>query len=280
MFVFFVGDFFPDHDANKNNFLKMVDMFALNTFLNEIFIILIIWSYFASFPQSPSLPGSLYLNSQSPWYFHLLTQLVPDYLIMTTYLNAGTVVGPIVYYGFILVPLLATEFKLGKASNKIVDNLLSQQERLITTHRSFQILQLQIVNPMVGKFLVPTQAISTLLFVFSSFILIKHGNSLETVSYILMICWMFFGLGFWSCCLIIGGYLHSNGVKTLNSWKYHQHRWNTQWERKFMKRFGKSCRPMMLCFGKTYTVRRTAVLGFLQGLSRGLVRALLTIETQ
>ncbi len=96
---------------------------------------------------------------------------------------------------------------------------------------------------------------------------------MEIAAEFMIIVWMLAGPIGWGLVLTMGGYLHSNGLKILNSWK--QSRWMSSLEIKVMTRFARSCTPIMICYGKVFVVRKVSLMVFVRGLSRGLVRALL-----
>lgn len=176
------------------------------------------------------------------------------------------------------MPFVLCEFHLGRKKYKSVQ-ILRTLPFLTLEYRACQLLQ-QRFTAFTGKILIPTQTLSGGVFVFASFVVIKHRNDMEVVVTVMMVCFALIGAGMWGLCLRMGGYVFSNGTKLLNSWKYCGAKmWRSKEERRAMLKFHKSCRPLVISFGKMYTIRKLTVLGYFKGLVRCLMRVLLTLQT-
>lgn len=194
---------------------------------------------------------------------------------MNSYITTGYL---LMVYGTFVMPFFVNELRLNKMSSyRSKSELRKNCDALIKEYRAMQILQ-KMYNNLFGQFLVPFQSVITLTFVFGSFIVIKHRNddTMHIFPFLLMASWSIVAPACWSFMLLIGGYLHSNGMKVLSSWKYHRG-WKSCLERKLMKKCQASCKPVTINYGKAYVIRKVSVLEFNKGLIRGLARALLTL---
>lgn len=72
--------------------------------------------------------------------------------------------------------------------------------------------------------------------------------------------------------------MHLQGERVLMSWKLNQ--WKNKEETRFMSKFSKSCKPIMIHCGKAYIVRRLTVLKYIRGLMKGIFRTMLTLGKQ
>lgn len=266
-------NYLPNYNPNTSQSLKLIEYLGAIICIFMVITGLMNIAFYIRFPFTPNIPGSYFLSQESPWYYHIGFHIFHNYQTFVNYLNLAVSVGPIYFYGVLIMPLFVNEFRLGKPSYKTSDNL-RQAGNLVKMYRAMQLLQINLINELLGRFLVPMQSVATILFVFSSFMLIRHGKTLDTLSCCLMGSWAFLATTFWGGVLLIGGILHSKGLKTLGSWKKYQ--WKNRMERKVMGKFGKSCKPVMISFGKAYVIRKATFLIFIRGLTRGLMRVLLT----
>lgn len=197
-------------------------------------------------------------------------------MAIVLYMNLFTILQFVLIYGAIFVPFVIHELTLGRQFYKTIPQM-RHPNTLASVYRSVQILQLRIINEFVGIYIFPSQSIATLLFVSSSFLVIRNRDSLHTITLMIMLCWAVIGPSLWLICLVIGGYLHSKGKGILSSWK--NHNWdNTLTTRREMEKFRISCTPIMISFGKTYTMNKASMLVFVRGLIRGLKKILLSLR--
>ncbi len=197
-------------------------------------------------------------------------------MTVVVYMNLFTISQFILLYGALFVPFVIHELTLGRSHYKTIPQM-RHPDTLQSVYRSIQILQLRIINEFVGIYIVPSQTIATLLFVSSSFVVIKNRDTLHSITLLIMICWAVIGPSFWLLCLVIGAYLHSKGKGILNSWKDHG-QWDTVSKRKEMEKFRISCTSIMICYGKSFTMKKASVIVFIRGLIRGLKRILLSLR--
>lgn len=114
------------------------------------------------------------------------------------------IVGVFYEYGVYIVPFVVKEFNM-KRKLCITIAELGEPENLIPAYTGVQILQ-QWVNQMAGEFLIPAEAISINLIIYSAHTFIKYRNiDNDSVATTVLITNVIVGLGFWSGILFIGG---------------------------------------------------------------------------
>lgn len=179
------------------------------------------------------------------------------------------------YIGTLFAPTIIKEFKLGKPNSSYrCSKDFRSPSNLTLYYRSTQILLLY-ANIALGPFIIPMHTASTMLFVYGLNIFITRGKSMAVIARALVLIWAILGAGAWGLALLVGGYVHLQGTKCLKSWKLFC--WENKREQKYMSKFRKSCRPWAIGYGNMLRVRRTSLLKFFKGLSKGLMRALLTL---
>ncbi len=226
---------------------------------------------FLIFPKSPAMFGNVLPDK---WYIYPIHYLFPIYIIPYCYFNLGILAEVVVILGLVHIPFIVNELNVSR-SKYVTTESLREAENLKLVYRMAQILQVRI-NLLFGRLLFPLQSFANLAFVFGSFVAIRHRDQMSTVPLLMVVSWTC-AAGFgWGLVLVMGGYLQSHGVKILGSWKRHE--WLSKKEKKEMAKFAKSCRPITLCYGKMFAIRKISLLVFLKGLSRGLIRAILTLD--
>lgn len=228
--------------------------------------------FFISFATIIGLPGSVLPNR---WWLFPLIYLLPSGVLSLTNVNISNVMTITLTLGIFGFPV-AKELRVGRR-NSVYEMRpeFRQTDNLMRTYKSMEILVAK-TNRMLGPILFPMQSLSTLVCVFGSFEVIKHRGFLETKVIAMLGTWAFILPVTWSIVLIIGGYVHNQGNKILSSWK--QTPWGSRKERVVMAKFRRSCRPLMMAWGKAFVLKRVSILVFYRGLTRGIVRALLAFR--
>lgn len=262
----------PTHIPSDSKYIKLIEfLLVTNIALFSIFII-ISWIVVLTFNNFPWLPGSVI---PSTWYFTPINILFPLYMSIVAMLNLSFFCQFTIIFSLSLLPFMVQEFTLGRSKYRSIP-LLRHPNTLPTAYRAMQILQFRIINQLFGKFLVPAQAIITVLSIFSCFVLLEKRNLINTPLIAALSCITLFVPLSWTIVLYLGGYLHSKGNAILKSWKYFK--WKYEGERKIMTKFRLSCPPLAVSFGSMYVIRKGSVPVFLRGLVRGLTRISLTLK--
>ncbi len=253
--------------------MKVVDFGGVAIFLFIVLLDLISLIFMIIMFDSPNM-----LASMLPpiLWLQLPLNLVSLYVANVAYLSLCFVLISAYYFGLVFIPLFVREFKVGNRSRGMCSNNFRHPSNLTIEYRTVQIL-MQDINHFVGNLLLPAQTATTLMFVFSAYVVIRHRNELEKATFLMILIWAVAAPAIWSLVLTLGGYLHSHGQEILTSWK--QHEWMSAHERKLMSKFRNSSKPIMICFGKLYVIRRVSLMIYVRSLSRSLVRALLALKT-
>jgi len=267
-----IGEYYPDYDENNSRKSKLIDLGIFCIFIGFIFVSVLNCVVNCVYSHLPVFLG--YILEDAPPIVKLpMAYIVPCICLWIIFFNAFSLICGFYGYGMYIVPFLSKELKMGGYPYE-TPSKLRQPQNLIVAYRALQLFQ-QVVNSLMGKFIVPTQTIVTKLIIISCYMAIRHGDEMEKATIALLLTWSGLAGIFWASTLMLGGYLHMYGEKTLLSWKYHQ--WNNKFDNKLMSKFRKSCKPIMVSFGHTYKIRRLSVLKFVRGLSRGILRALLAL---
>lgn len=271
------GLYLPSHNPHTNRYTWIVDIALFFQLLLFVFAAFLQSIFFLVVPDATILIGNILITYFPSFVIYLIT-LVHIYVIMVMYLNIFVMYGYIGYiYVTFAVPFFAKELRLGAKSYMSLYRL-REPATLMKEYRAGQLLQNRF-NILLGPFLVPLQTLCTIVFVCSSFMVIRHGEDIGTVLLALMCSWSALTLLAWSFILIAAGYLHSKGHQILHSWRcYHGWKFCGNTRKIFMK-FRISCKPIMINNGSMFVLRRVSVLNFVKGLVRGLVRALLMLKT-
>lgn len=196
---------------------------------------------------------------------------------MSVYLNLYVVWCIVIIYAAFVVPFITKELKLGSKKYRSHSSLRTSSANFCIAYRSAYILQ-RAVNISVGKILIPAYFINTIIPCFSLFILIKHRERVDLATILILSVWALLAPSAMCGILAIGGYLSKKGIKLLNSWKFYE---NSQWksfkERREMKKFRKSCKPISISQGNYYRITKISILLFVKNLCKALVKILITL---
>jgi len=212
-------------------------------------------------------------------YYHfpvpLLIIIFHAYLFFACHLVCLTVGTATLVYGSYIMPILIRELRMGRSKYKLKDSL-RKPENIRHAYRCLQVLHANVFE-VLGLFFVASNASFTIATLFCNFVLIKYWNQLQIFSKLQLLAWTVIFMSFWACVLELGRFLFSRGYKVLSSWKMNV-KASTQ-ERKLMQKFLRSCKPIVLSYGKQFVIGRVSVLVFFRGVVRGTFRALLTTKS-
>ncbi len=265
--------YMPHYNPNKELYSKLFDVTIVLLFgalagmggLSSI--------YFYLFPFSPCLFGSAIPSTTFAPFRLFMLYIFPHYLTVVMVFSPPAIMLPVILFGLIVVPFLIKELTLDRKSY-LSSRQLRTPSNIILVYRSSHILISKILV-VLEYMIVPTQTIVTNVTLFSSVMLIKHGDKMSMASKGMLGSWSVVAAVGWTLALWVPGYMHYFGKKLLNSWKYHK--WTTRGDKAVMSKFRKSCKPFMIHFGKVYAIRRLSVLKFIRSISRGIFRTLMTV---
>lgn len=180
-----------------------------------------------------------------------------------------------IIYGIFVGPFIANELKLGRPFYKSSSNLRNFAT-LTIEYRACQLLQNRF-NRLLGPYVVLIEPMIKIVFWFTASMAIKHRKDMDKITYLLFASWSILIPLFWSIILVLGGWIHYKGNKVLNSWRYCQNFRNST-ERKSMHQFRLSCKPIFICYGKMYTIKKVNLLLFSRSLAKGLMKSLISLK--
>lgn len=184
-----------------------------------------------------------------------------------------------IYVGVIL-PIFTDEFKVSQrkllSSYQTKGMMRMNPSNLIKGYREAQVFNCYCMEA-VGVLLLPFHGLILLLVSFGIFLAILHRNDLHLTTLVPISIWCVFGFALYTILLLIGGYMHAHGQKTIRSWTIHN--WGSKETNKVMKKFAKSCLPLAICYGKTYIITRLGILKFLLTLNKVTFRTIITLRS-
>ncbi|CAL8125323.1 unnamed protein product [Orchesella dallaii] len=266
--------YLPNFDPNESKYSYLLEFVfliigggvGLLALANLVVIILL--------PNSSSQLGSVLPSNTPSLIRFIVTYVYPCHCLIIIHVALYIIACVGFLYGVIVVPFVIFEFHVDRKKYLTLEEL-RKPYTLMKAFRMMQVMQDKLMH-LVGIFLVPTQSFFGNLIVFCSYMIIKYRHEMNIATVGMMFVWSFMGFVSWGWILLVGGYLHLYRSRVLTSWKYHQ--WRTPQERRIMSKFRKSCKPIMIHYGKTYTIRRVSVLKFIRGFTKGILDALLTLD--
>jgi len=109
-----------------------------------------------------------------------------------------------------------------------------------------------------------------------NYVLVRHWNDVSVESIIIIVFISIAVQVFWVFMLSLGGNTTQQFGKVVASWKYL--RIGSKEESTFMKKFRKSCRPIVIGLKGYIKLRRISACKYLYGYSRSTFRMMLTIR--
>lgn len=205
----------------------------------------------------------------------LLVMLVHVYIICVNLMACCTLVCGGLIYGFYITLLYSKELRIRNSCNTyLTTDALRQSTNLRLIFRSFQLVHRNMIC-FIGLYIVLGNVFIIMSVAFMNFVLLRYWTKLHTIIKV-------FGLGYsvmfvliWSAILQLGKLLFVKGIKVLNSWKGKN--WGSGIENKTMNRFRASCKPLLLSYGTQFVIGKQSILVFYRCVTRGTVRALLTL---
>lgn len=177
------------------------------------------------------------------------------------------------FYGYNMILFYAFELGLGRSKYRCSDDLRNNSENLCREYRAVQILHKIFITLFGPYFLIFNASVMTSL-IYLCFVLIRYWNLLNVYTKAPLIVGLFLNSTVWTNTLVMGKILSLQGSKVLKSWN--RKSWGTKKENRVMVKFGRSCKPLLLCYGKQFVIGKGSLFAFYRGVMRGTVRALLT----
>jgi hypothetical protein len=229
-------------------------------------------------PEFPGFLGRIAITYiKEPWYIvYMFLAFSYGFHIVTGFnIFMGTAFSliPVVIGAANVLPFGMVELNLRRKAFKTESSVRTSQ-KMNLIYREVQVVLL-LVNSVYGCLLIPMQTLITKFLMFITIVQSSYSDRIENSMKIIMGFWMVSVPWIWICVLEIAGNIYMHGERVLMSWKYYE--WRNKQQRKFMSKFRKSCKPIMIHHGRAYIIRRKTVLKFIRGLVKGIFRTLLTL---
>lgn len=267
------GTFFLHFDPSKSKVGLTLNIFVA-TFIGSIICILGL---------------CVTLGTLQPRGFIFIGQLIPEkyfyfpvgvlaicyhvYLMTCVSFSAAIAGSGALIYCF-NVAMVIKELRLGRRKYTSEDTLRTLKPTM-HVYRSLQVIHATAMY-LFGPYLVVFNAIFMMSTIYVNFVLMRYWGSLELLTRLLL--WFInFILTFYLVLLWLGCTFFVGSLSTLRSWK--GLKWSeTKAGNKEMKAFQRSCRPILMCWGNHFVIRRQSIFVYGRGVVRGTFRALLTTK--
>lgn len=208
------------------------------------------------------LPVSIVLVS---YHIYLMTAVALNALV----LGCATIV-----YCF-YVAMVTNELRHGRRKYESEDSLRTFRNTM-HVYRCLQLFHANVIC-LFGPYLAVFNAIFMAATIFVSFVLMRYWEVLGPLTKTCLLLINFILLIFYLTILELGCIFCVGGIKMFRSWKKVQWSQN-RLEKKKMKAFQRSCRPILLCWGTHFVIGRQSIIVYGKGVVRGTFRALLTTQ--
>lgn len=240
---------------------------------------IMLFSSFCLYPNLPVLFGNLISNESYHWWVAVPCAIFYGSSMCVMYGNLAFLSEILVVYMMVFVPILTHEFNLSSkfpsSKYQMKDSMRTQSSNLIAVYRAVQLLHGYCMS-IFGVFLVPLHGLILHLVGFGIFLGVEHRKDLHISTLFPVSLWCVFGFVLWVTVLMVGGFMHLQGRRTIRSWTLYK--WRDPLETKIMKKFAKSCCPLSLSYGKAYLITRLSTFKFFSTLNKVTFRTILTFR--
>jgi hypothetical protein len=173
----------------------------------------------------------------------------------------------------VVYPIIQREFRAGLSPTEYrTSNRMRRFENFSTEYRTLELLHKQAMS-IFGVMIIPEQNLVGQFVLYSNYTLIKYWNELDFTIKCVITMMDLTVLCFWFIILEVCGRFYMEAAKSLKSWKLLPVR--NRMEAKYLSKFRKASRPLVIGFGEVFKIKRLTVLKFLRGIVKGTFRALL-----
>lgn len=285
-------------EAFQERWILPREVVKLERQFNAVWTLFYWTTYLTMFTVPPALCMHIMYAPTNPMHF---TSLFPEdgaifklmiipYTIGALYFGAYVIsfVQVLVLHGCAEMLLVGRIFsalkfsRLGESANRVMPEV-RKITNLPLVYRSMQIV-LRHVSEIHGPYILPLQFVIGKFTVVSTILISKMRKTMAgglNFGELEFDSIAFLGLGIpfvavgWSLYLIAAAGSHRGSVACLASWRHC--RWETAYEKRWFKRFRKSCRPLFVgCEGYfKMEVRKLSVVNFIKTMLTGISRSLL-----
>jgi len=273
--MFVLGAYHPSFNPEKNKqnqvlciLLQLLALIGVVSY--PLILIILIYD-----PRAVNFLGDLVPQKYFVFPVRLLIIVFHAYLLVIVHASIVGIGCIIITYGFYVTPILIRELRRGRPNTYRMEDTLRRPENIRHVYRSLQVLHANALCFM-GFFIVICNALFMATSIYWIFVLVRYWEKLQLISKAQIVIWSVVFMGAWTFVLELGRFLFSKGNKVLGSWKGGN--WGSVRENRLMKKFHRSCKPIVLSYGRQFVVGKVSVLVFLRGVTRGMFRALLTTK--
>lgn len=276
-YFIFAATYMPYFDASCCRYNLLVECFIVG-----LAFTLVATYLFSMLFLMYDLRGNISMGALIPsQYFYLPVKffliVLQSYLIAVLFICDVTTISLLIVCNVYNAVIISQELRLGREKYSYMTSLTlrMKSENLSHVFRSCQLIHSYIACFM-GPFLLLLNASSVLISIFISVVLGMYWGKLQFFGKCCLVTILGTTLVVWTGTLDLGRILFVNGSKTLKSWRSHQ--WGSANKDKIMKRFLRSCKPILLYYGKTFTIGRSNVLTFQKNVEVGTFRSLMLLK--
>lgn len=267
----------PKTDPNSSKFSIVLDVLVLFTciFLMSVIVFLVI---FCAFNPRAIIFLATWMPQKHYKYFPtgFLALLFHGYLLICLGFSMCICATLLITYLYSVTMFYTKELVLGQQCYGTLGILRSNPENLRHVSRAFQLINSNLMC-FLGMCLVYFHSAFMLLPSFGSFLLITYWDKMNLIEKGTIGSTIWAVLFFWTSVLQFGKYLWVSSNNIL--WSWNGIWWGSKKETMIMRKFRKSCRPVLLQNGTMLVIARLTQLRYMKGVLRGTFRSLLTLTS-
>lgn len=264
----------PDHIPNKSfrNLVLEILLVGLGAGCCGSFLILMFLLIYD--PSGMIFLGSLVPPERFTLLIRLIIIIYHSWLIAVAHIGVCAFASGVLIYAYYITPFYLWELKLGRKKYH-TSNDLRTLANIQLMFRATQILHTNCLY-VIGILILLLNGYTMYTVMFCNAVLMRYWSALMPVSRFQLCAMSVTLLYFWTFVLELGRFFFAKGSKTIGSWK--GNKWGSSGSNKEMKKFLRSCRPIVISYESKFVIRRSTLLIFLRGVVRGMFRMLMLLR--
>lgn len=255
----------PTFNVEQNQFSKWINFISLIFFAANFNFAFLITAYCAYAPREAIFLGRWIPKERFSYFPHtIIVTIFHSYLMLILAINQA--ITCILFFSnmFYMTIVLSRELNLNlKFEKHRTNSRLRSVKNIQHTYRSFQVLMEQW-NCVLGLVLYTGNLVFVGVPVLFNVIMFHFWKQLEPIARATLLSGMVVVCTVWFAVLQCGKYFWLQGRETLQSWKVR--RWTNDRDNKIMRKFHKSCRLVLLRYGKALVLARVTQFLYVIGL--------------
>lgn len=273
-----LANFMPTLNTNRpRGFLLLfeINIYAYN--FSMLSLITIVALLVAHDPRKFVFLGALIPADYYGPFAHLCLFILHTYVNSSIILNVLVLWNLMMTYAFYLYLLIVREMKLKPNRKYFASFEFRRANRVQITFRSLQLLHQDLMLCCgMGKCLMAINALVMVATIYFIFVIIRFWEQLNVIASVALVFTCVFGLLAYTLLLEVCFLFFVGCTRTIQSWKRFD--WGSRHANKEMKKFCRSCKPLVYSCGKQFVIGRVAIFNFYRGVTRGTCRALLVTD--